>query len=1426
LESGAWHELERVVERFERAWEEGSRPTLDDYLPADATVRSAVVIELAHAELEYRLRAGAPARAEEYLRRYPELREDQAAALDLIAAERDIRSRLEGQLGIAEYLVRFPQYSAELPARFESPPARTVSLPPAGQTSQAALETSAPADAPSDRSATSMPPVCLRAPKDEADPPLRALTAMLPDHAGRCAILGEIARGGMGAVLKGHDPELGRDLAVKILLDKYDDQPELKRRFLVEAQVSGQLQHPGIVPVYDVGLLLDRRPYFTMKLIRGRTLAAKLAERREAHQELPGFLKIFEQVCQTLAYAHARGVIHRDLKPMNVMVGAFGEVQVMDWGLAKVLGPAEGRTDCQSVPQAHGEGETRAGSIVGTPAYMPPEQARGDTPLLDERCDVFGLGAILCEMLTGSPPYTNPSRQLVFRQAEQGKLDDAFRRLDACGADGDLVRLAKHCLSADAADRPRDAGVVAREVTAYLTGVQERLRAAEVERAAAQAKAEEAKAKIAAERRAKRLTVGLAAAVLLTAAIGSAAGLWIKKQRDDQAAERSAEEARQAAETARQMDRTDRDVSIALQEAATLRAEGRQHTNRLARWLAALKDADSALRRAEGFLASGIATEELRQRVQTARADWQADDRDRRMVERLDNIHLDMYLNFDEEAGLQQVDAFYTKAFRDYGIDVDRLEPKAAAALIQARPIRRQLAGALDNWCLIRDRAMVAPENGPGGLRHLVEVARQADPTPWRVEFYDTISNNHLDRLDVLAARADLSEMPITTVSVLTFGLFVRNRRGDMDLAVSLLRRAQQHHPDNFILTWQVGWSYGMSQQWDEQVGFYTAAVSLRPDSPCAHCALGIAQAARGQRDEGIASIRHSLQLRPRSYRAHVALSIIYRDKGDYDQALVELRQAVEIKPRPQYLADVAMILAYKDLRKEARKAFDEALKADPKRAKTHHNFARVLESWEQTDEAIEHYRKAIELDPTLARSYDRLAGCLERQRKPQDAFVVYRVGMIQAPEDAKLRVNYAMLLWRVEGDKAALEELEKILGQQPFRWEAHYCKGVILKARRNLPGAIAEFRRAVNANPKSAEARYHLAMALSEQGSLAEVLDELHQAHRLEPTDVRILHRLGWFLYRNREFDESIRLLRQAILLDKKQAEPHISLGIVLTEVGQREEAARELEVASHLPLNGAASHANLGIALTKHGKVDEGIKHLRRAMELEPGNPLWPFNLAKVLRDRSFREAIPLYERAEKLAERDPSMLAVIRPLLAECRLFVELDEKFEAIIRGEIKLTRADVMIKFAGLCLAKKYFAAGARFSREAFAADPALAGNLRLGYRHLAAGAAALASAGQGRDASTLDEAARAAWRKQALEWLHADLDGLRKEWERNPAQLRPIVHRGLQAWKGDPDLAGVRDPAALKKMTEPEQKACREFWADVETLFVKTRAPK
>ncbi len=369
--------------------------------------------------------------------------------------------------------------------------------------------------------------------------------------AGRYRLLGEIARGGMGAVFKGRDPDLGRDLALKVLLDQHHDRPDLIERFVEEAQICGQLQHPGVVPIYELGSLADSRPFFAMKLVKGETLAALLARRSSPADDLPRFVSIFEAVCQTVAYAHARGVIHRDLKPSNVMVGSFGEVQVMDWGLAKVLEKDNRPARQPNAPPAHetvvatlrSEGDSelsQAGSVLGTPAYMAPEQARGEIGSIDRRADVFALGSILCEVLTGSPAFRGESGVEILRAAGRADTAAALDRLAGCEADVELIALARDCLAAEASDRPSDAGAVAARITAHLAGVQERLRGAELARAAETARAEEAEAKASAERRARRSTRALAATVLLAGGLAVAGWRWVERDRLDRSRDATA----------------------------------------------------------------------------------------------------------------------------------------------------------------------------------------------------------------------------------------------------------------------------------------------------------------------------------------------------------------------------------------------------------------------------------------------------------------------------------------------------------------------------------------------------------------------------------------------------------------------------------------------------------------------------------------------------------------------------------------------------------------------------------------------------------------------------------------------------------------------------------------------------------------------
>jgi PAS domain S-box-containing protein len=238
------------------------------------------------------------------------------------------------------------------------------------------------------------------------------------------------ATGGIGRVWLARDADLGRDVALKELRPERAENATLGSRFLQEAQITGQLEHPGIIPVYELVRARDgRQPFYTMRFVRGRTLSAAAREyhdKRSAGQAdalgLLALLNAFVTVCNTVAYAHSRGVIHRDLKGQNVIIGDFGEVVVLDWGLAKLVGGPEAGADAPAVvldEVGADSGHTVPGQALGTPAYMAPEQAAGRLDLINQRTDVYGLGAILYEILTGSPPFAGDTTEEVLRRVRE-----------------------------------------------------------------------------------------------------------------------------------------------------------------------------------------------------------------------------------------------------------------------------------------------------------------------------------------------------------------------------------------------------------------------------------------------------------------------------------------------------------------------------------------------------------------------------------------------------------------------------------------------------------------------------------------------------------------------------------------------------------------------------------------------------------------------------------------------------------------------------------------------------------------------------------------------------------------------------------------------------------------------------------------------
>jgi serine/threonine-protein kinase len=267
----------------------------------------------------------------------------------------------------------------------------------------------------------------------------------------RFRILRPHARGGLGAVFVALDTELHREVALKQILDHHADDPVSRRRFLIEAETTGGLEHPGIVPVYGLGTYGDGRPYYAMRFVRGDSLKEAIDRFHgrvgTAHQddadgrgtvvgahptdpghrslELRKLLRRFTDVCNAIDYAHSRGVLHRDIKPANVILGMHGETLVVDWGLAKPLGRSDpGSGERTLLPSSSsGSSETLPGSALGTPSYMSPEQAQGDLDRLGPRSDVYSLGATLYCLLTGQPPHKGDDAAAILRAVQRG----AFR---------------------------------------------------------------------------------------------------------------------------------------------------------------------------------------------------------------------------------------------------------------------------------------------------------------------------------------------------------------------------------------------------------------------------------------------------------------------------------------------------------------------------------------------------------------------------------------------------------------------------------------------------------------------------------------------------------------------------------------------------------------------------------------------------------------------------------------------------------------------------------------------------------------------------------------------------------------------------------------------------------------------------------------
>jgi serine/threonine-protein kinase len=728
----------------------------------------------------------------------------------------------------------------------------------------------------------------------------------------------EIARGGMGVIVRALDTELRREVAVKLLHDSLQGNLGLIRRFVQEAQIGGQLQHPGVAPVYDIGRLPDGRPFMAMKLVKGRTLEALLRSRQDAREDQTRFLGIFEQVCQAVAYAQSHGVIHRDLKPANVMIGEFGEIQVMDWGLAKTItreqrtsvescGPAETSSDdtASAVTLSTNAGETRVGQVMGTPAYMPPEQAVGRT---DKTTDVFALGSILCEILTGLP---------VGRD-----LDAAQTRLDNSASDSTLVQLAKTCFAHDPASRPRDAGVLAGSVSEYIEATQVRLEEARLATARAQAVAEE-------ERKRRRITIGMAACCTLAVMIAVASWAWISNQRLTHRLELDAKRARTRSEAEIAYGHTEQLFERA--QAASLRDRAHWHAVR------------EAVNRVESLAHTGSLGPEMVERVSNL---------SNRIATGEAEGNLVLAIDAARQAGIE--------ASRYHLVEVPALEQKALISLLRENrlhpktgqdwelasrqlhrysdEVRDEVIGAMDQWLLYAvDEQRV----------WLARVLQDADRNPWRRVWRAAFTEqNEVELVSMFRGDEIVNQSPRSTLNA---SYSVRSLI-PVEERLLRLRELRARHVNDVWINLRLGRILGSEGLQPEALTYYQAALAAQQTS-AVHGVIANAATWRAQYSEAAAHWQEAIRLKPDVSAYHLSLGENLMHAYRYDEAISAFRRAIELSPAGcNYVVNLAGVLSEEtvsNLPSEERQGWEtawrtiDALFASNRRAKSNRSVAR-----------------------------------------------------------------------------------------------------------------------------------------------------------------------------------------------------------------------------------------------------------------------------------------------------------------------------------------------------------------------------------------------------------------------------------------------------------------------------------------------------
>jgi tetratricopeptide (TPR) repeat protein len=993
-------------------------------------------------------------------------------------------------------------------------------------------------------------------------------------------LLRPIGEGGMGTVFLAEQTQpVQRQVALKIIKPGMDSR-QVIARFEAERQALALMDHPNIAKVLDAGTTDSGRPFFVMELVQGAPLTTYCDEARLPVRER---LELFVPVCQAVQHAHQKGIIHRDLKPSNVLIALYDGKpvpKVIDFGVAKATGPKLTERTLF----------TEVGSVVGTLEYMSPEQAELNPLDIDTRSDVYALGVMLYELLTGTTPLDwarlegegllealrvireeeppRPSARLSTiselpliasrRGLEPAKLSGLLR--------GELDWIVMKCLEKDRNRRYETANGLARDLERYLHDEPVQ---------ACPPSAGYRLRKFARRHRRALLALTLLGVVSLTG-VGSI--VWAVSDR------------------AARLESLDGQVAQAIGDARSLLAEG------------LLYEAQDAAKRAEGLLATREGNEVLHDQVEQL-------GKDLKMVERLQEIRLERAAvsatSFDESAA----DASCVDAFRGYGIDVESLGRDEVIERIAKSGIRIELAVALDDWAVVR-RAFPMP-SGPDWAE-LFAISRLADPDPLRNRLREALVRNEARGLSELADAPEVLDLPPMSLVQMAVELCAKGRAKQ---AAGLLQQARRKFPRDFWINEQLGLCHRLMKppREDEAVRFFTVAVAVRPQSPGAHQNLGVALSAKGATDEAIAELREAVRLAPHFARAHTNLGADLCEKGELDEAIACHQEAIKLQP-----------------------AFAEA----------HNNLGQALYIKGRVDDAVACYREAIRLKPTLADAHRNYGLALMSQKKLDDAITSFRQAVKLRPDYVAAHGNLGNALLDKGQLDDAIACYEKASQLDPNNARYHYYLGNALVRGKRVDDAIASFRRSIQLDPGYALAHNNLGNALQEKGLLDDAVGCYEQALHLDPNYAFAHFNLGNALRKQKQLERAVACYLQAIKIDPNYAKAYVNLGVAYKDQGRLDDAVTAYGQAIKLQPESVTANNGLGYTYLAKGRPEEAVTCFRKVIKIDPSNAGAYNGLGVALtRQGQWREGIAAFEKASRLGPGEPVIHTNLAWWLTSC-------------------------------------------------------------------------------------------------------------------------------------------------------------------------------